>query len=787
MKDQESIRWRSGWLLGALLASAASSGCSAAAVPAEEPGAAPAAPGEVDQAPPAGGGNLIKNGTFEDGTSLPWTTSFSAPADGKASIDKGALCLEVTNKGDNSWDAQIRHREMVLQKGHSYAITFRARASAATKVRPKVGMAGPPYAEYWAAVINLTPKMQTFTGHFKMKGDDDPTSELTFHMGGNLAGASVPFTVCVDDVRLEDPEYKAPVIAKVPPPPKVRVNQVGYFPGLAKRAVLVNTSPAPLAWEILNVGGTVVEKGMTVFSGPDTASGETVHFADFSAFKQVGSGYKLRVSGDESPPFAVGRDLYKKLKYDALSYFYHNRSGIPITMPFAGEEKWARPAGHLSDKSVPCAPGTGCSYSLDVAGGWYDAGDHGKYVVNGGISVWTLLNQYERAKFIGTSSGDFADGKLTIPENKNGVPDILDEARWELEFLLKMQVPAGNPLAGMVHHKIHDEKWTALGMAPHEDVMKRFLRAPSTAATLNLAATAAQGARIWKTIDPAFSAKCLAAAERAWAAAQANPAVYALGSDNSGGGPYDDKNVTDEVFWAAAELFATTGKDVYKEAVVKSPLFKVIPGPRSGAGASMTWQDTQALGAISLALVPGGLDAASVAAVRASIVAVADAYLDVIETQGYRLPMKPGGGNKYPWGSNSLVLNNLIILSLAHDFTGNVKYINGVVEGMDYILGRNPLSQSFVTGYGERALKNPHHRFWSHQVNEKFPVAPPGAVSGGPNSGLEDPYVKAAGLSGCAPQKCFVDNIEAWSVNEITINWNAPLAWVAAYLDEKGK
>ncbi len=80
---------------------------------------------------------------------------------------------------------------MVLQKGHSYAITFRARATAATKVRPKVGMAGPPYAEYWAAVINLTPKMQTFTGHFKMKGDDDPTSELTFHMGETWPGRAL--------------------------------------------------------------------------------------------------------------------------------------------------------------------------------------------------------------------------------------------------------------------------------------------------------------------------------------------------------------------------------------------------------------------------------------------------------------------------------------------------------------------------------------------------------------------------------------------------------------------
>jgi endoglucanase len=104
---------------------------------------------------------------------------------------------------------------------------------------------------------------------------------------------------------------------------------------------------------------------------------------------------------------------------------------------------------------------------------------------------------------------------------------------------------------------------------------------------------------------------------------------------------------------------------------------------------------------------------------------------------------------------------------------------------MDYIMGRNPLDQTYVTGYGERPLAYPHHRFWSFQANPKFPKAPPGAVSGGPNSGLEDPYVQAAGLKGCAPEKCFIDNIEAWSANEITINWNAPLVWVASFLDER--
>ena len=104
---------------------------------------------------------------------------------------------------------------------------------------------------------------------------------------------------------------------------------------------------------------------------------------------------------------------------------------------------------------------------------------------------------------------------------------------------------------------------------------------------------------------------------------------------------------------------------------------------------------------------------------------------------------------------------------------------------MDYLLGRNPLQQCYVTGYGSVPLRHPHHRFWADQKSSRFPPPPPGAVSGGPNSSLQDPQTKRSGLHrGLPPQKCFVDHIDAWSVNEVTINWNAPLAWVAAFLRE---
>ncbi|MBN1652369.1 MAG: glycoside hydrolase family 9 protein [Deltaproteobacteria bacterium] len=737
--------------------------------------------------------NLLSNGTFDDGSSLPWTSSFTAPGSGQAFVENGAYCLEVTNQGNNAWDAQVRHREMVIQRGHSYSIRYTAWASENTKVRPKVGMAGPPYAEYWFETIELTPTPRVFTAFFRMSEKDDPTAEFTFHMGGALARAKTPFRVCLDDVVLADPEFiRVAKESTQPSSANIFVNQQGYLPNLKKIAVMKSESTAPLRWQLLDASGAEVSSGMTGVFGRDTASGDSLHWIDFSAFQKPMRGLVLQAGGFRSHPFDIDARIYHRMKYDALAYFYHNRSGIEIKLPYAGQKCWTRPAGHLGDKKVACAPNSGCNYSLDVSGGWYDAGDHGKYVVNGGISLWTLFNMYERAKYLGTNSEDFADGRMNIPENRNGVSDLLDEARYQMEFMLKMQVPEGMPLAGMAHHKIHDENWTELGVAPHEDKMTRYLQRPSTAATLNLAASAAQCARIYKDIDPAFAAKCLTAAERAWAAAQENPDRLITAQESVGGGAYDDSHVQDEFYWAAAELFVTSGKDIYRDYMVnQSQYFKAAAevlkpqASEAGMSTSMTWQNTETLGTISLAVVPNRLPAEEVEAMRRNLINTADSYVKLIDSEGYRVPFKPGPDNQYPWGSNSFILNNLLLIALAYDFTKEIEYLNNVAVGMDYIMGRNPMDQCYVTGYGDRPLRNPHHRFWSHQIKSSNPPAPPGAVSGGPNSSLQDPYARAAGLVGRAPQKCFIDHIESWSTNEIAINWNAVFAWITAFLDEQ--
>ena len=104
---------------------------------------------------------------------------------------------------------------------------------------------------------------------------------------------------------------------------------------------------------------------------------------------------------------------------------------------------------------------------------------------------------------------------------------------------------------------------------------------------------------------------------------------------------------------------------------------------------------------------------------------------------------------------------------------------------MDHVLGRNPMSQSYVTGYGARVFQNAHHRFWAHAVDPSLPVPPPGIVASGPDAAL-DGLRPGDPLSGCSPAKCWRDDASAYSMTEVAINWNAPLAWLAAWLAEMG-
>jgi len=685
-------------------------------------------------------------------------------------------------------------------------------------------------------------------------------------------------------------------MGKVTPRSDVRINQVGYMPNMVKKATYATDEKiSPVKFEVREKGSDkVVLSGTTTDGGFDEDSGEYVQIIDLTdvvndglyyiwvddtnnTFNNTVTGetYKMYISHD----FQIGTDIYEKAVTDALNYYYQNRSGMDIEAEYItscsdqeGEsiEKLAHKGGHAPNddayvqsewlKSYAGEFDGDMTYQIDGVGGWYDAGDHGKYVVNGGISVWTLQNLYERTAVMdkknkNTNAEKFNDGKvMKIPQSYSvgkvqfdgtGSPDILDEARVELEWMFNMIVDAKDPYwgkdyAGFVYHKLHDHKWTGLATRPWDYATEwgttRIVKPPSYAATLNMIACAAQASRLWAPYDKAFSDRCLEIAENSYEAIMKYESKWSVKSGQAkdadhpdgdpmfapldqaiGGGAYGDTYVKDDAYWAACELYATTGDSKYYDYLKKyknendnsgkdaafSLTTNLGGGENNGSFSSFNWGCTAGLGTLSLYL-SDNTSAADKATIEKNITAAADTYIAQMASSGMGIPYKPAtftdGVNigkdengklievtGYEWGSNSFVVNNAMVMAYAYDINKTNKYISGVTEAMDYIFGRNGNGFSYVTGYGTYHEQRPHHRFWSYELDKEFPMAPSGVMSGGPGAGLQDPYVGGLGYKrGEVPsQKCFVDSIEAWSVNEVTINWNAPFAWVVSFLDDE--
>lgn len=767
-------------------------------------------------------GEQLGQTDFDEGVGLPWHICESGPGKMDFEIDGGVYKITILNPGgasrggEDRWDCQFRHRGLKIVAGHQYEVSYEITPSNAGKYYTKIGNLDGD-VEVWH-------NMSTNDGDFGSNWDPIPiganetkkvdltftasqsldVAEWAFHLGGDgqytngdcfPEGTVITFdNMSLKDLTSDENDYHAPEKWNRA---DILTNQVGYFKGRAKKATLLCTDEKSVGFEVKDESGKSVFSGKSEYFGVDKDSGDTVHIIDFSELDDEGTFTIEADNGSTSREFKIGgATQYSAMLYDALNYFYQNRSSIEIKSEFitsGDKEALARPAGHMTDMAeVEQTWGySASSGSYDVSGGWYDAGDHGKYVVNGGLSLWLMQDMYESAVKFGFADA-YKNGSMNLPENNNGYPDLLDEARWEMEWMLKMQVKSGD-CEGMAYHKAHDEKWTPLGTPPAEDTEKRIIKPPTTAATLNLAACGAQAARLWKDIDPKFSEQCLDAAKKAYAAAKKHPDMYAPLDESVGGGAYGDDDATDEFYWAASELFITTGEKEYYNDAKESKYFMKVPYELGGGGSvdtvgSFDWGNTAALGTFSALLNEEAFDK-DIETAKASLFEAADNYLDIESKQGYGLPYGQSrisyndDDTGYQWGSNSFVADNSVVLAYAYLMSGKDDYMNGALGGLDYLLGRNPMDYSYVTGYGTHSIENPHHRWWSNQIDETFPKAPCGVMCGGPNSGMEDPWVRGSGWKkgAIAPQKCYLDHIEAWCVNECTINWNASLAWLTGF------
>lgn len=772
----------------------------------------------------ADAGQQLGQTDFENGVGLPWHIVESAPGEMDFSIDKGVYTVTIVNPGgasrggEDRWDCQFRHRGLKIVSGHKYKVSYEITPSESGKYYTKIGnldgdveiwhnmMAdgGPDFNSTWDCIQigkNETKKVEvTFTADKSLD-----VAEWAFHLGGDgqytngdcfPAGTEIKFdNMSLIDLTSDENDYPE---ADVWERAGILTNQVCYFPDRAKKATLLSDSSKPVEFEVKDESGKTVYEGKSTPFGLDKDSDDEVHVIDFTEVTKEGTYHIEAADGSESREFEIcGSDKYSSLLYDSLNYFYQNRSGIEIESDFISSgdtSELARAAGHPKDMAeIEQTWGySGSSGSIDVTGGWYDAGDHGKYVVNGGFSLWLMQNQYETALKYGFEDA-YADGTMLLPENNNGIPDLLDETRWEMEWMLKMIVDSGD-YKDMAYHKAHDEKWTALGIAPADDDMKRIVKPPTTAATLNLAACGAQAARLWKDIDSDFADQCLEAAENAFAAAKKHPDMYAPLDESIGGGAYGDTDVDDEFCWAALELFITTGNEDYYDEVTENKFFLDMPQSLGGGESvdtvgSFDWGNTGGLATLSAALNSDKFDKGDAEIIKEAIISAADHFVSLEDNQGYGVPYGQStlsyndSDEGYIWGSNSFVTDNAIVMAYAYLLTNEDTYLDGAIGGMDYILGRNAMDYSYVTGYGTHAIEYPHHRYWAKQIDESFPKAPSGVMCGGPNSGMQDPWVQGSGWKKgeIPPQKCYLDNIEAWSVNECTINWNASLAWLAGF------
>ncbi len=547
------------------------------------------------------------------------------------------------------------------------------------------------------------------------------------------------------------------------PPPAatvIAVNQVGYLPGGAKWALLWG-NPGDQIRLVEAAGGRTVWQGPVGPAADWPAAGRKVQTADFSAVTQPGR-YRLQVAGGPaSDEFVIGPDAYAALSAAALKAFYFNRAGIELKPEHAGA--WARPAGHPDTQvrvhASAASPGRPEGTLISAPRGWYDAGDYNKYIVNSGISVYTLLAAWEHFQAF------FQAQRLNLPESGNGLPDLLNEVLWNLDWMLAMQ----DPDDGGVYHKLTNPGFDDVVM-PHQATGSRWVVGKSTAAALDFAAVAATASRVFREFEaqrPGHAARLLKAAQAAWNWAQAHPDVAYRQPPDIHTGEYGDAQLADEFAWAAAELYITTRDDRFWAALKPAQTAMAVPG----------WADVQGLGWISLAHHRAWLTAAADPQLIVSRVGdLATRLTQAWQASPERLGLQAGD---YHWGSHSAALNRAMVLIQGYRLTGTRAHLDAAQAMLDDVLGRNALAMSAVTGSGARSPRHPHHRP-SGADGVAEPV--PGFLVGGPNAGQQDARHCPVPYPSPLPALSYLDHFCSYASNEVAINWNAPLVYVSAAL-----
>ena len=523
-----------------------------------------------------------------------------------------------------------------------------------------------------------------------------------------------------------------------------RINQEGYVPGLPVYAAVLGAGEVTLK----NAAGSVVRSFTVDMPETDPASGDAVSLINLGTL-ECGV-YELE-RGSDRRRLTVAPGSWNSVTHALIKGLYYQRCGCGLDPEYAGV--YAHPPCH----TAPALDWEDRSVRRRITGGWHDAGDYGKYVAPGAVTVAHLL--YAWKLFPQGCSGD-----LNIPETGNGVPDILNEARFELEWILQMQRSDG-----AFHNKLSKTHFAPFIM-PQDDLDQEYLIPVCWCATADAAACLALSSRVFRPFDEAFANRMLLSAERAWHWLQAHPDyVPYRNPDGVRTGWYGGHSDRSNRFWAACELFAASG----------DPAYRLAAEQLYTADLSLTefgWMEVGGLGAMCcLTDLKESAGEVLYTRLREDFLRRSETVLALSRTSGYGTALPP---DRYVWGSILPVMAHAMTMIISALLTGRQDMRDAALLQWHYALGLNALDLCFVTGFGEHAVLYPHHRP-SGADGIDAPV--PGLISGGPNKCYCYPQTKEKLGPDVPPAKYFLDETPSADTNEIAIYWNSPAVFAGAY------
>lgn len=583
--------------------------------------------------------------------------------------------------------------------------------------------------------FNIGSEEQTIEYKFTMPKESIINGRINFYFGND--GVSDYHTITFKDISFENLSVQDD---------SIKINHLGYAPNNQKRCVFPYNQGD--YFKVINVEtNDVVYMGAIKKEVHNELTGEINYYGDFTNVMEPGI-YRIesQVVG-KSSNFVISNGLYKSVFLDAFKFFSIQRCGYELDYNIFND--YSHKQCHTSEAYVYDLNGE----KVNVSGGWHDAGDFGRYVQTGVKALNDLLIAY-------ISNPDAFTDTMGVEESGNSISDVLDEAKYELQWLSKMQTSWGEVYSKAVTTNIPGD------ISPENDNQDIYVLTGETTATGDFAGIMALASLIYKDIDNEFSTMCLEQAKLSWDYLHDNATdiIVKTNPPEVNAGLYRDDKDNDERFYASIMLYLATNEQKYLD--YAQDLYDVDNSCANGASYTNVGSYAK-----YLYLLKEDSKNSFYKKMKESLIDEATEILNIATNDGYNTSIE-----SYSWGSNGDIVNNGIILMFAYNITDDQQYKQMAIEQLNYLFGKNSLNMTFVTGYGRNYPTEPHHR-----ISKVKGLALKGVLVGGADGNREDAITQ--GLDETLPSaKVYADNYLSYSSNEVSIYWNSGLLCLLALL-----